>query len=109
MECNFHIGQKVVCVDTWNDDTLENQAVGPIKGIVYTIREIGIFHPVQNDIVAVRLVEIQNPVHNVLWGNGTYEVCFGAFRFRPLITKSTETGMAIFKEILNTQKVPEFV
>ncbi len=98
----FHIGQKVVCVDETPvkpDYTMD----GLTKGHTYTIRWIGKYtHPLDGlgQNITVRLEELcrkPSPIGS--------DVPFLARRFRPLIEKSTETGMAILRKILKTKKV----
>lgn len=84
---SFHVGQKVVCVDdtptpgfTWGTGWR------PIKDEIYTIAAIGLrgFH---------------GPYQCVKLREQTGDWRFKASRFRPLIQRSTETGMAILRKV----------
>jgi hypothetical protein len=96
-------GDKVVCVDGY---FLNSSGPLPVEGEVYTISEI-VFWDHWLDVPysgpAVFLTEIarlrcvaDNRIHP-----------FSVRRFRPVQTKSTETGMAILKSILNGGPVKE--
>jgi len=85
----FYVGQKVVCV--------EGSTLNYIleKGKSYTISDYGDF-----------------------WGELLYDVAeiktdiphgWAARMFRPLIEKSTDTGMAILREILDRESVGDKV
>lgn len=95
----FRIGQKVECV---NDCAVPGKTWGglphPIKGQVYTIAR---FVPsiYKEDELCFDLVEIDRGV----------PLGFVSWRFRPLISKSTESGMSILRRILNGQRIPENV
>ena len=85
---NFRVGQKVVCVDA----TPRDYPVCLVtEGKIYTI------HSILGERRSVRLVEVTglNPFHD-----------FYADRFRPLVSRSTETGMAILRDLLKTTKAP---
>jgi hypothetical protein len=111
---SFHVGQKVVCVNgafyshTWFDYVPHR----PETGVVYTVRAFGeAKFTSANDCClethpAVLLMELVNP--EITWkGIGLEEQMFPADRFRPLISKSTEAGMAILREILDRESVDE--
>lgn len=101
----FHVNQKVVCVETWNlNGEGHGHEIGPVKGVIYTIKEIGVgLSPRCPDTTAVRLIEIVNPA--VAYREGVYEPSFKATRFRPLVIKSTETGMAILRRALEPKQM----
>ena len=90
----FRIGQKVVCVfkPIRNAKYMERT---PDVGGVYTVRAMmdG----------GIRVHEISNPAHRYI--DGTYECYFVVGAFRPAVEKSTDTGMAILKEILERETV----
>jgi hypothetical protein len=105
MNCKFFVGQKVVLVDDdWSNWTrvsgwrpiLESGRVKlPVKGVVYTVRSIGI-HEVL-DLPVMLLREIVNPV--ILYCDASpAEPPFGCRRFRPLV--ETETDISIFTKML---------
>lgn len=85
---NFHVGQKVVCVDV-NPWRAEDDLGGLTKGSVYTIRRVG-FH--------------QHPTHPIgrylgIVVDEIYRPCqtpYLASRFRPVHT----TSIAVFKAML---------
>lgn len=91
--CNFHVGQHVVLVDDsqfrWRMPTKI-----PVKGVVYTVREVfvGKSGP-RGDIMAIRLVEIRNPIRQYI--GRTAECGFRASRFRPLAKLTPESFMVM--------------
>lgn len=105
----FHIGQKVVCVD----DSFESGEwdVGrpnlPRANTVYTVRAT--FIETWSGCApspALLLEEVINPVIGWSVGLPTHrEIGFSSHRFRPVVEKSTDTGMAILKEILERETV----
>lgn len=98
MECNFTVGQKVVCVvDDW-----PSHVVSPIrKGCIYTIAEI-----LPPDLsfsfdgvdvrASIRLTEAKNNLADV--------DSFNPARFQPLVTRKTD--ISIFTDMLIEQKQP---
>lgn len=102
MECNFTVGQKVVCVRSWYDEQLLSAAVLgitlPVKRGVYTIRSVDRFSP---DAVHVRLHEIHNP--KLEYSDfGCIEQAFCSTSFRPLVERKTD--ISVFKAMLNPSK-----
>lgn len=101
------VGDKVVCLDpTWGaDGPLQRMCCPnlPIKGRVYTIRTIesGVAVIARGEEVFIRLAEISNPA---ICGK---EPVFFACKFRPVQPRSTETGMAIIRKILDQAPVKE--
>jgi hypothetical protein len=102
-------GDKVVCVnDTPGKFTYPNPRIewiadldGLTKGRIYTIRKIGQGADPADFDIFVWLQEIYRPSDD--FGEPGYH----PERFRPVQTKSTETGIAILREILNGARVPE--
>lgn len=99
---SFHVGQKVVCVDAkpryLPDEIYLSDEFELEEGKVYTIRSIG-FDEFQKQEVIIRLFEIfREP-----GGDETEESGFMAYRFRPVTER--KTSIAIFHEILKTQRV----
>lgn len=93
---NFRVGQKVVCVsDDWNADFYEGEH-RPIKGNVYTIREISNGRKIP---VVLRFEELVNPK---LYCGGTSECRYNANKFRPVAERKTD--ISIFKAMLNPSK-----
>jgi hypothetical protein len=102
MECKFHVGQKVVCVNDNFELGFANQINIPEKGVVYTVRDIELATGVAGQkAIIVRLEEVVNPVLD--WDNGRMEVGFFPSRFRPLITRKTD--ISVFTAMLTGQKV----
>lgn len=104
MAWEFHVGQRVVCVnDRWDDRrplrTIAHEVI-PTAGVVYTIREIGFLMPHYPDSVCVRLEEISNPLKEYV--DGTFERAFGVYRFRPL--RERKTSIECFRALLNTNE-----
>jgi len=91
---NFHVGQKVVCVDVSRRQGASQCYL--VKGNIYTISFIG---ELRDGETAVCVEEDPNPP--VIPGFGDWL----ASRFRPLVSKSTETGMAVLREILDRETV----
>ena len=78
---NFRVGQKVVCV---LEPTINPLSL--IKGEVYTISEAGLISPSTGE----PLVVLKEHGSQGYW----------ARRFRPLVERKTDTGIAILKSIL---------
>jgi hypothetical protein len=79
-----------------------NGETAPEHGRIYTIRWIG---PIPSDAeMCLRFDEIINRqmVYNEMFG----EAVFPAILFRPIQTKSTESGMQILRGLLDTTKQP---
>lgn len=88
---NFRVGQKVVCVDaSYPDDALNPSPL--VLNAIYTIKKI----LPQNFFghFGVQLNEIECPEELF------YLPAFRHTRFRPLVEKKTDAGMAILKSIL---------
>ena len=109
MKCNFHVGQKVVCVELEKlyPDGVEplEEPCQPIVGKVYTIREVLI--GLVGQVPCVKLVEIPDQRINVLVHGELLhgDVVFDAVGFRPLVTRKTD--ISIFKAMLNPSRVEE--
>lgn len=95
----FHVGQRVVCVDAspslieWaSDDDI------PVVGNVYTITRIFLL----KSGLAFDLVEIHRGAIAAWVWNGM--VGYGAYRFRPIISRKTDISFA--HEILRTVTTP---
>ncbi len=97
----FYVGQKVVCIVGFTRLARGRDETFPIKGEVYTIREIKLD---SGGDTCLRLQEIVNTPR--YYAEGFTEMAFDAELFRPLVEKGTDTGMAILKEIVRTQKTP---
>ena len=112
MECDFHVGQEVICIDNKIHFEWYTGMMGQIytgidldglqEGEKYTIIWIGLWQgPFLEPHVCVRLQEIRRQV----W-TGNEEAPYSARRFRPLIKK--ETDISIFNKMLvPTKKVLE--
>lgn len=98
---SFRIGQKVVCIyGGWRRDPGELTLRFPRKGAIYHVRGFPPNDP--NPGSTIWLLEI---VNRRLPGYGN-EVAFSVRCFRPLIDRSTDTGMAILRRILDDHKPP---
>lgn len=88
----FRRGQKIVCVNdsSWNI-FFEAYVIRPVKGDIYTIRDI-IPGDAIDPMISFHLYEITNDPfpHPV----GLLEPSFLAHRFRPIITRSTDISFA---------------
>lgn len=90
---NFHVGQKVVCVD---DRWVEDEPQLPMAGVVYTIREID----AGDDGLYFRLHELVNPVRKYRYAE--MEASFEAAAFRPVAERKTD--ISIFRAMLEPKK-----
>lgn len=94
----FRVGQKVVCVDDVGD-RLNRWETLPVKGAIYTVREVL--------ATSVRLYEIVNEKGFYLRGDGSDtfdELSFKATRFRPIVSRPTSIEFA--HEILRKVNAP---
>ncbi|WP_019567336.1 hypothetical protein [Agrobacterium sp. 10MFCol1.1] len=106
MECNFVVGQKVVCVDAdvrfeapRNGARVVNTTLGEIvEGKTYTIRSV--FWDELWECVLVRLEEVRRG--NSRYKGEYYESGYDPRRFRPVKTRSTD--ISIFKAMLTPSK-----
>jgi len=89
MSCNFHVGQKVVCINDENTVSVE-------VGKVYTIKT---------------LIDCDLPTRVGTWEGGLTlveaspnpgTIGFARSRFRPVVTRKTD--ISIFTSMLNTQR-----
>lgn len=95
MQCNFRVGQKVVCIK--GEDNAENWC--PKTGGVYSVRSVFVW----GDKPFIRLEEYSSEVRcRGPWGEGGWD----ATRFRPLVERGTEKGMSILRELLNKTDKP---
>jgi hypothetical protein len=105
---NFHVGQKVVCVDDERRPygsrvpRYKGEACGakfPKKGSIYTIREVYISNKGTPGVI---LGEIDNFEASIALGFNK-EIGFDADRFRPVTTHKTD--ISIFTDMLKTKRV----
>lgn len=99
-----YVGQKVVCVSL-EDNPLCSGSWNklcdvPVLGKTYTVRAIGCD---ADGIAGIKLEELiwRGRVRGRFIEDGHY----WAKRFRPVVEKSTDAGMAILKEILERETV----
>lgn len=85
-------GDKIVCIsERWNRADVEDEGdKPPVIGGVYTVSDIK-FHA---DLPFVTIFEISD------------DCSFLAYAFRPVQNKSTDAGMAVFREILDRKTLP---
>ena len=88
---NFHVGQKVVCID----DRQRNLPTNCVRGVVYTISDIYV-HPQWG--MKVYLHEIQAPPFN----QGYF-----ADRFRPVRTTDISIFTAMLAPISHKELAPQ--
>jgi hypothetical protein len=98
----FHVGQKVVCVDDSMDERFVLFRMYPVRGNIYTIRDLPFITAVNT--VGVLLEELRNPVASWLNAEDS-EPSFRLDRFRPVTER--ETSIEFAHEILRSasQKV----
>lgn len=104
MTCNFHVGQKVVCV---GDDVASGPEghvvltpiILPVKGQIYTVRSIEI--GLVKGEPCLRLDEIADQTADVLADGEIWEVqiVFDASDFRPLVKRKSDISQ--FQAMLN--------
>lgn len=101
----FHIGQKVVCVETSKESHrgawLPYAAVFPIVGTIYHIRSIAFDNPQQPDGL-VTLAEIDNS-HLKCRFNYAVEPAFPVRAFRPIVEHKTD--ISVFTRMLTDKRV----
>ena len=100
-------GDRVVCVDdSWGQGISPYKKCPLIMGRVYEIASIimsdGVGPSGDGVLPSAVVVGLPNP-----YFRSGEELGFDVARFRPVQTKSTETGMAILKRILNGAPVSE--
>jgi len=102
MECKFHVGQKVVCID---DDKIPpaghvvlSDMIFPVIGKIYTVSEIMI--GAVSNMPCIALAEIPFQLVEVLVGNEVRvgDVVFNASSFRPLVVRKAD--ISIFMAML---------
>lgn len=101
----FRIGQKVA-YDAKAEVTRKKRGnidwPGTVtSGTVLTIREIDTRYLRSYGVVGLRFNELSFPPKLCAWG--PVEPAFPADRFRPIIERKTEIGMAILREILDRE------
>ena len=97
---NFHVGQKVICVnDLGNTSGYTYGPTLPKRGSVYTIREIVPRGAYGYDEDGLFLVEIVNPLCIHLFPSGPMkgELQFRVSRFRPIRTTSIDVFLAMLE------------
>jgi hypothetical protein len=80
----FHVGQKVVCID----DTFKHVSIDQLirKGQIYTIRWIGPYkHYVDGEFIGIKVEEIYRGNDDGPEGYGAADMPYRATRFRPLV------------------------
>jgi hypothetical protein len=93
-------GDKVVCLEgCWENELYGCKYLSPEFGAIYSIREI--VPCTREDIPGLLFAELVNlPMK---FEEGLFEPEFDARFFRPIQTRSTETGFALLKSLLNTK------
>jgi hypothetical protein len=89
MECNFQVGQKVVCVKS---DRSYDHNIEVVKGQTYTIRHVFL----GRNKAGCKMVVICLDEHPVLLNNTGEEMGWHHTNFRPLIT----TDISVFTAML---------
>lgn len=99
---NFRIGQKVVCVKRGQWSVVLYGETVPEFGKIYTVRGFDPYLDAGGS-AGIFLEEIVNPPHQ--YRNAYGEASFCVTKFRPVIERKTEVGMAILREILDRETV----
>lgn len=102
MKCDFHVGQKVVCISDQGDDpnfTLLTDIERPKVGRIYTVRRISVGSLCGKVGITVEEIPEQRPllIRDGMMGIGS--VLFDAIDFRPLVARKTD--ISIFTDMLN--------
>lgn len=110
MQCNFQVGQKVVCVKTGRDEPkglrVIEAYIKPVVGKIYTVREVVVGEI--KSTVCILLEEIPDQRVSFTF-NGEINrgnILFEASGFRPIVERGTEKGMSILRNLLNKQNQP---
>lgn len=96
-------GAKVVCVKegvNWRRILAPKMVAWPRVNGVYTIRGVFLY----KGVVGMRMAEIVNPP--VQFNHGCVEPAFGLGCFRPLITKTQEQDIEMFRKIAQGDSTP---
>ena len=106
MECNFTVGQKVVCVDALtNSRTIKLTELE--EGGVYTIRKIGV-QEIPGVFEPELSVWLEGVAREVFSSKDLSIICddfgFRPSRFRPVINRKAD--ISIFTDMLIEQKQP---
>lgn len=92
MKCAFVVGQKVVCVEKyWRSPTGELPDMLPVKGVIYTVRELKACG-IMTIGIALRLRELP-------WWH-----CRSGFRPLQDRPKEADTDISIFHPLLNVKQ-----
>lgn len=91
----FRVGMRVTCIKDSNWSK-KNGYILPVVGAVYTIGEL---LTAPNGMIGIRLVEIPMQIKK----SSGLPIAFQAENFRPVVER--KTSIAIFHEILKTQRV----
>lgn len=94
---SFHVGQKVVGVNSPKLAKANVVGMHDIAGKVFTVREIAPEYLPAHGMVGIRVEEIRGDL--VRFKGALFEPAFLAHSFRPLQERSTETGMAILRKV----------
>jgi hypothetical protein len=92
MNCNFVVGQKVVCVDASRSDTLEKGRIYTVKGFDTHLSRSNLTGEMTS--LGLHLVEVRPRLRK----------SYDAIRFRPVVTRKTD--ISIFTAMLTEQKQP---
>lgn len=94
---DFHITQKIVCVNASFNATWRCVKNWPLEKEIYTVRGVCEFQYLRGKGIGLYLEEIINEI--CPWTSGdTCEVPFPVFRFRPLVEK--KTSIELFQKML---------
>lgn len=106
--CNFHVGQKVVCVD----DRSKKQAIkwfeafpeeAVIAGRIYTIKSVHL-DGLGKEVLWLEEVS-RAELSRRLYGDPM--IGYGSWRFRPVVTRKTD--ISILEALLNTKPADKLI
>lgn len=99
----FKVGQQVVCIADYAESAKHWRVHCPVKDQIYTVRNLEF----RSHTPSLRLREIVNKERNHWTAIGLVycEPSFASECFRPLMERSTETGMAILRSLLTPERV----
>lgn len=91
------VGAKCVCIDASGRDGVWLDGEAPIEGNTYTVRRA--FVDSSGNFV-IDFLELKRATNSILWLG--YDTGYFVDRFRPIVTRSIEQDVQMFKRIAET-------